>query len=290
MLRVAPTDLTFASFWYISRVSCQLEYTDTRPPLAPRLLETLTNLPSSFLMLCRYSSMSGGRGLCTRNSAGERVPKGWVYGRRLVFVSERTNKRHHHHQKKICSGIFWKSAFLRLCLHASGMRHSTWNGNSEHRLSSCEETLSTPFKVDQSMKIRSWMGDAGLCCGLSGCKPHPHERSDMSTSSTLRSIILIFFTLSFRASPSESRLRASETQSDCAIGLQLYGALLNLIGGRSIVLSGMLSSFENGASDTTCVSTATPAPLIGGRGGRGGGGHITPSKRSSIREHRATPS
>ena len=26
-----------------------------------------------------------------------RVPKGWVYGRRLVFVSERTNKRHHHH-------------------------------------------------------------------------------------------------------------------------------------------------------------------------------------------------
>ena len=25
-----------------------------------------------------------------------RVPKGWVYGRRLVFVSERTNKRHHH--------------------------------------------------------------------------------------------------------------------------------------------------------------------------------------------------
>jgi hypothetical protein len=27
-----------------------------------------------------------------------RVPKGWVYGRRLVFVSERTNKRHHHHQ------------------------------------------------------------------------------------------------------------------------------------------------------------------------------------------------
>jgi hypothetical protein len=27
-----------------------------------------------------------------------RVPKGWVYGRRLVFVSERTNKRHHHLQ------------------------------------------------------------------------------------------------------------------------------------------------------------------------------------------------
>ena len=26
------------------------------------------------------------------------VPKGWVYGRRLVFVSERTNKRHHHHK------------------------------------------------------------------------------------------------------------------------------------------------------------------------------------------------
>jgi len=25
-----------------------------------------------------------------------RVPKGWVYSRRLVFVSERTNKRHHH--------------------------------------------------------------------------------------------------------------------------------------------------------------------------------------------------
>jgi hypothetical protein len=26
-----------------------------------------------------------------------RVPRGWVYGRRLIFVFERTNKRHHHH-------------------------------------------------------------------------------------------------------------------------------------------------------------------------------------------------
>jgi hypothetical protein len=25
--------------------------------------------------------------------------KGWVYGRRLVFVSVRTNKRHHHHRE-----------------------------------------------------------------------------------------------------------------------------------------------------------------------------------------------
>jgi hypothetical protein len=29
------------------------------------------------------------------------VPKGWVYGRRLVFVSLRTNKRHHHHHNII---------------------------------------------------------------------------------------------------------------------------------------------------------------------------------------------
>ena len=30
-----------------------------------------------------------------------RVPRGWVYGLRLIFVSERTNKRHHHQARTI---------------------------------------------------------------------------------------------------------------------------------------------------------------------------------------------
>ncbi len=29
---------------------------------------------------------------------------GWVYGRRLIFVSVRTNKRHHHHLRETTSG------------------------------------------------------------------------------------------------------------------------------------------------------------------------------------------
>ena len=59
-----------------------------------------------------HNTVSFNKG-CPRPSGGlhsealRRVHKGWVYARRLVFVSERTNKRHHHHPPGYTRGPYF---------------------------------------------------------------------------------------------------------------------------------------------------------------------------------------
>ena len=66
--------------------------------------------------------------MCLLSFPCGRVPKGWVYGRRLVFVSVRTNKRQHHQRRGPLSVTTTLRDFFPLCLLFGSVQGFSFGG------------------------------------------------------------------------------------------------------------------------------------------------------------------